>query len=53
MIKLLILFIIVNLPPILCVYFAGELAIHDLKGWGWFLFVAFISFAYVRQKERG
>ncbi|EEV5911646.1 TPA: hypothetical protein ACYSGK_004610, partial [Escherichia coli] len=26
--------------PLLCVVIAGVLAVRDLNGWGWFLFVA-------------
>ena len=28
--------------PLLCVVIAGVLAVRDLNGWGWFLFVAFL-----------
>jgi len=32
----------VNLAALACIGFAGYLAIHDMSGWGWFLFIGAI-----------
>jgi hypothetical protein len=37
--KLILLTIAANLVSLTAIAFAGYLALHDIAGWGWFLFI--------------
>lgn len=40
-----VMYLIANLCALICVIVAGYMAINNISGWGWFLFVAVLTCA--------
>ena len=50
--KLMFLNISANLVALSCVGVSGYLAVHNINGWGWFLFVAFCTTVAYKNTDK-
>lgn len=44
-------FLLTNLSSLVCIIAAAYLAMNDIMGWGWFLFVALLMTHYLNIKD--